>query len=112
MPDFGGAFRVARVLPANIARELLLTASNLSADRAERLGLVNTVTEPGAALDTAVELAEAICTNAPLAVREALAIANHEINGDEDEVWARSDAAHARLLGCRPCPAARLPRPT
>ena len=25
MPDFGGAFRVARVLPANVARELLLT---------------------------------------------------------------------------------------
>jgi enoyl-CoA hydratase/carnithine racemase len=101
MPDFGGAFRVTRVLPANIARELLLTARNLSADRAERLGLINTVTEPGAALDTAVELAETICANAPLAVREALTIANREINGDEDEIWARSDAAHARLLASR-----------
>jgi enoyl-CoA hydratase/carnithine racemase len=101
MPDFGGAFRVTRVLPANIARELLLTARNLSVDRAERLGLVNTVTEPGAALDTAVELAETICANAPLAVREALTIANREINGDEDEIWARSDAAHARLLASR-----------
>jgi len=39
MPDFGGAFRVARVLPANIARELLLTARNLSADRAASLGM-------------------------------------------------------------------------
>ena len=101
MPDFGGAFRVARVLPANIARELLLTARNLSADRAASLGMVNAVTEPGAALDTALELAELICENAPLAVREALGIVNREIAGDEDDTWARSDAAHARLLASR-----------
>src|SRR5438128_2612495 len=35
MPDFGGAFRVAKMLPANVARELLLTADKLSAERAE-----------------------------------------------------------------------------
>jgi len=27
MPDFGGAFRVARMLPANVAREMLLTGA-------------------------------------------------------------------------------------
>jgi enoyl-CoA hydratase/carnithine racemase len=99
MPDFGGAFRIPRVLPANVAREMLLTGGNLDAARAERLGFVNALAEPGQALDVALALAARICANAPLAVRESLHVVNHEIDGDEAASWARSDAAHARLLG-------------
>jgi len=98
MPDFGGAFRIARALPANVARELLLTGEPLDARRAEAFGFVNLLTGPGGALEGALGLAAKVCTNAPLAVREALAIVNQEINGDEAESWARSHAAHARLL--------------
>jgi enoyl-CoA hydratase len=98
MPDFGGAFRIARALPANVAREMLLTAENLGAERAERLGFVNVITEPGAALAGALSLAERVCANAPIAVRESLAIVNEAINGDETASWERSHAAHARLL--------------
>jgi enoyl-CoA hydratase/carnithine racemase len=39
-----------------------------------------------------------VCANAPLAVREALVLANEEINGDETASWERSHAAHGRLL--------------
>jgi enoyl-CoA hydratase/carnithine racemase len=56
------------------------------------------LTEPGRALDAALDLAERICRNAPLAVREALAIVNAEVAGDEAPSWERSNAAHARLL--------------
>jgi enoyl-CoA hydratase len=98
MPDFGGAFRVSRVLPVNIARELLLTGENLTVERAERLGFVNAITETGEALSAALALAERICSNAPLAVREALAIFNAAVNGDESDNWVRSHAAHERLL--------------
>lgn len=98
MPDFGGAFRVARALPPNVAREMLLTGENLTAERAERLGFVNVLTEPGGALAGAIELADRINANAPLAVRESLAVVNAEINPDETDAWARSNAAHARLL--------------
>ena len=98
IPDFGGAFRISRVIPANIAREMLLTGDPLSADRAEKLGFVNILTEPGGALDGALALADRICANAPLAIREVLAIVNEEINGDESESWQRSHAALARLL--------------
>lgn len=98
MPDFGGAFRVSRLLPVNVAREMLVTGENLTAERAERLGFVNVVTEPGAALAGALALADRICANAPLAVREALAIVNQEVTGDETVSWERSDAAHGRLL--------------
>ena len=98
MPDFGGAFRIGRFLPINVARELLLTGNNLTAERAERLGFVNAVVEPGKALSSALVLAEKICENAPLAVREALGVFNAEVNGDESESWKRSHDAHARLL--------------
>jgi len=98
MPDFGGAFRIGRFLPINVARELLLTGNNLTAERAERLGFVNAVVEPGKALSSALVLAEKICENAPLAVREALAVFNTEVTGDESTSWKRSDDAHGRLL--------------
>ena len=98
MPDYGGAFRSARVLPVNVAREMLLTGGSLSAERAERLGFVNVLTENGGALAGALQLAEAICANAPLAVREALHVFDQEVNGDETQIWEQSDAAHERLL--------------
>jgi enoyl-CoA hydratase len=98
MPDFGGAFRIGRFLPINIARELLITGNNLTAERAERLGFVNHLVEPGKALSHALIVAEGICENAPLAVREALSVFNNEVNGDESESWKRSNEAHTRLL--------------
>ncbi len=47
MPDYGGTFRSVRMLPPNVARELLLTGDFLRAVRAERLGFVNVLAEPG-----------------------------------------------------------------
>jgi enoyl-CoA hydratase/carnithine racemase len=98
MADFGGVFRVARALPVNVARQLVLTGEPLDASRAERLGFVNLVTEPGEALAGALTLAGQVCANAPLAVREALGLFNREVNGDETEIWSLSDQAHARLV--------------
>ncbi|MCU1391060.1 MAG: Enoyl-CoA hydratase/isomerase [Ilumatobacteraceae bacterium] len=97
MADFGGAFRTAVALPPNIAREMLLTGDDLSADRAERLGFVNVLAEPGRVLERALELAERICANAPLAVRASLATVAGT-RPDETELWERSEAAHQGLL--------------
>ncbi len=101
MPDFGGAFRVARTLPPNVARELLLTGGDISAERAERLGFVNALTEPGQAVARALELADQVCTAAPLAVRAALSISSLVTRGDETDLWAASNAAHEELLKTR-----------
>jgi enoyl-CoA hydratase/carnithine racemase len=68
----GGLFRAPKILPLNVARELLLTGDPIDVTRAERLGLVNLVTEPGGALDAAVALARRICRNGPVAVRETM----------------------------------------
>ena len=98
MPDFGGAFRTQRVLPLNVAREMIMTGDDITAERGERLGFVNILTEPGQALTEALALADRINANAPLSVREALGVINGAANGDETDRWAASNAAHARLL--------------
>lgn len=98
MADFGGAFRITRALPPNVARELLLTGDPIDAERAERLGFVNRLTEPGAALAGALELAERICRNAPLAIRGSLRVATAAVAGDESTLWEMSHGIHAELL--------------
>jgi enoyl-CoA hydratase len=98
MPDFGGAFRVARTLPPNVGREMLLTGTDLSAERAERLGFVNRLADPGEALATALELAEVICQNSPLGTRAALRVSAAAVRGDESALWAISHQAHESLL--------------
>lgn len=64
----GGLYRLPKVIGKNVALEVALTGRPLSPERAYELGLVNTLTEEGKALDGAMELAEAIAANAPLAV--------------------------------------------
>jgi len=64
----GGLFRLPQRVPNNIAMELALTGEPISAERAAHWGLVNRVTDDGAALPTAVALAGRIAENGPLAV--------------------------------------------
>jgi enoyl-CoA hydratase len=64
----GALLRLPRVLPRNVANELALTGDPIDAERAYQLGLVNRLAEPGQALEMALELAEAIAANGPLAL--------------------------------------------
>ena len=96
VPTCGGLFRGPRALPHNIARELILTGDPMPAPRAHELGLVNRLTEPGAALAGALELAERICRNAPVAVRACLR-ATQEAIGDDQRAWAATDEAAATV---------------
>ncbi|HEX5593493.1 MAG TPA: crotonase/enoyl-CoA hydratase family protein [Solirubrobacterales bacterium] len=58
----GGTQRLPRVLGMGRALELILTGRPVEADEAERIGLVNEVTEPGRHLDRALELVERIAS--------------------------------------------------
>jgi enoyl-CoA hydratase len=64
----GGLFRLPRRVPYHVAMELILTGRAFDAERAERFGLVNRLTEPGEALPEALRLAAEIAANGPLAV--------------------------------------------
>ena len=65
----GGTARLPKKLPPNIAMEIALTGDPISAERAHQYGLVNVLCEPGDVIDKALELAERVNANAPLAVR-------------------------------------------
>jgi enoyl-CoA hydratase len=66
----GGLFRLPNVLPLPIAMELALTGDPFDAALAHHHGMVNELCEPGQAVERATVLAERVCANAPLAVRE------------------------------------------
>jgi enoyl-CoA hydratase len=94
---YGGVFRSARSLPLNVAKEIVLTGDPIDGRRAERHGLVNALTEPGAALDGALELAERICANAPVAVRQSLQLLE-ACAVDEDASWPLTDEAMSVVM--------------
>jgi enoyl-CoA hydratase len=94
---YGGVFRSARALPLNVAKEIVLTGDPIDAGRAERYGLVNAVTAPGGALDGALDLAERICANAPVAVRQSLRLLE-ACAAPEDDAWPLTDDAMAAVM--------------
>ena len=78
---FGGAtIRLPRDAGWGNAMRWLLTGEEYDAAEAHRIGLIQEITEPGAHLDRAVELAQAIATrSAPLGVRTTLASAQRAL---------------------------------
>jgi enoyl-CoA hydratase/carnithine racemase len=94
---YGGVFRGARALPLNLAREMVLTGEAVDAERAHALGLVNRLCDDGAALDVALALAEAICANSPVAVRESLGVVNRSIDASDAHAWQLSAEAAQRV---------------
>jgi len=86
----GGLFRLGRKIPLNIAMELTLTGDPIDATRAHAFGLVNRLVEPGQALDEAIKLAEQICANAPVAVRESRKIVLEATHADDEVGWRMS----------------------
>ena len=86
----GGLFRLGRKIPLNIAMELTLTGDPITAEVAHHHGLVNRLVEPGEALDAAIALAERICANAPVAVRESRRVVIEATNAPDDVGWKMS----------------------
>ena len=70
-PGFGGTQRLPRLVGSANAMELILTAKTINAARAQELGLVSHVYPPEELMDKAMELANAICANAQIAVCES-----------------------------------------
>ena len=70
-PGFGGTQRLPRIVGVSKAMELILTARTIGAAEAKEIGLVSEVYPPEELMDKAMELAQAICANAPIAVAES-----------------------------------------
>jgi len=72
IPGYGGSQRLARVVGEGRAMQLCLTAEQIDAAEAHRIGLVNKVVPVGQALAAAREMAKAINANGPVACRYVL----------------------------------------
>jgi len=83
----GGMFRLPRALGPNVAMEAALTGDPITAQRAYELGMVNELVEPGEAVKAALVLAERICANAPMAVRETRKVVRAALTADDDTLW-------------------------
>lgn len=71
---YGGSQRLARLCGKGVAHELCLTGEMISAEEAQRIGLVNHVYEPTELLPAAEGLAKKIIANAPLSVRYTMEV--------------------------------------
>jgi enoyl-CoA hydratase len=69
--------------------ELALTGETITAERASELGLVNRLADPGKALDMALELAEEVAANAPLALRASKTVLAKQWSWDDEAFWAK-----------------------
>lgn len=69
LPGYGGSQRLARLCGKGVAHELCLTGEMISAEEAQRIGLVNHVYELVELLPAAEAMAKKIIANAPLAVK-------------------------------------------
>jgi len=81
-PANGGTQRIVQQLPHAIAMEMLLTGDAIDADTALRWGLINKVVASSELLPTAMQYAQRIAANAPLAVQSAkeLALRSRDID--------------------------------
>ncbi len=94
----GGLFRLGRKIPLNIAMECALTGDPITAERAHQLGLVNVLCAPGEALAHASALAERICANAPVAVRESRRVVLEATGAEDEHAWKLSQKAMATAM--------------
>jgi len=111
----GSHVRLPRAIPWAVAMEILLTGRPIDARRAYDVGLVNRVVPLDRVLPTALELAEQICENGPLAVRTAKEIAIRAWNHEpafvlENALFARVQKSEDAQEGPRAYAERRKPR--
>jgi len=84
-PGFGGTQRLARLVGAGMAKQMIYTARNIKADEALRIGLVNAVYTQEELMAQAEKMAAGIAKNAPIAVRNCKKAINEGLDVDMDQ---------------------------
>ncbi|GAA4531428.1 enoyl-CoA hydratase-related protein [Brachybacterium paraconglomeratum] len=83
LPGAGGTQRLSRLVGAGRALEMILTGRALTAEEAERYGLVTTVVPAAELLPTAAEIMATILAKGPLAVRLAKLVVGQGADTDQ-----------------------------
>lgn len=97
----GGLIRMPRQVPMKVAMELALTGEPIDPHTAQRWGLVNRVVPADQVMSSALQLAQAIAANAPLAVSASKKIIHRASARDSDwdrDVWRLQDQELSSIL--------------
>ena len=93
----GGVVQLPRRIPRGIAMEMVLTGEPITASRAYDIGLVNRVSS-GSALDCALEIANTIAKNAPLAIQASKEVIQRSQDWPLDQLYALQNERIAPVL--------------
>src|SRR5271170_1758226 len=85
IPGYGGSQRLARLCGKGVAHELCLTGEMITAEEAQRIGLVNRIYEPAELLPAAETMAKKIIANAPLAVKYTMEAIERGVEMPQEE---------------------------
>jgi enoyl-CoA hydratase len=94
----GALLHLPRRMPYHVVMELALTGDLMPAERFHAFGVVNRLAEPGAALDTALELVASIAASGPLAVAASKEILQRQHDWSAQEMWDAQAAISGPVL--------------
>jgi len=81
IPGYGGTQRLSRLVGRGKAMQLIFTGEMINAQEAYRIGLVNEVYPHEQLMDKAMEMAQQICSKAPIAISLAKECINRGLDG-------------------------------
>ena len=99
IPGFSGTVRLARLVGMGMAKQLIFTGKAIKANEALRIGLVNEVVPQAELMDKAMEIANQIAVNAPLAVSAAKQCINAEYDMDVDNAILYENSIFGQCFG-------------
>ena len=88
IPGFSGTYRLPKLIGQGYAKEMIYTGKAIRADEALRIGLVNAVYAPEELMGKAMEMAEMMLKNAPVAISLAKQSINEGYDLDADDAIA------------------------
>lgn len=98
IPGFSGTYRLTKIVGMGMAKQLIYSGAVIRSDEALRIGLVNAVYEQPVLMEEAMRLANAIASNAPIAVALAKECINEEYDLSADEAVAYESKRFGRCF--------------
>lgn len=101
IPDVGGTTRLVRLVGLGLAKEIIMTAEEIPAEKALAIGLINRIAEPDKHLDAALQFADLLNHNAPFAVGLAKKIIDRGLHMDKFSQMELEAFAQSCLVGTK-----------
>ena len=101
IPGFSGTHRLPKLVGQGYAKEMIYTGKVIRADEALRIGLVNAVYEPEELMDKAIEMAQMMLKNAPVAISLAKQSINDSYDLDADAAIAHENKLFGKCFATR-----------